>query len=72
MSNRRQIHGTPNIGGGMLAKPELQATARRLFGALRGRFPDRYVMLAVLVVAPLAFGAFLMALMIRPTHPFVP
>jgi hypothetical protein len=63
----------PNIGGvGMLAKSELQATARRLFEVLRERFPDRYVMLTVLVVAPLAFGAFLMALMIRPTHPFVP
>jgi hypothetical protein len=62
----------PNIGGGMLAKPEWQATARRLFGALRERFPDPYVTLTVLVVAPLAFGAFLMALMIRPTHPFVP
>jgi hypothetical protein len=56
----------------MLAKPEWQATARRLFGALRERFPDPYVTLTVLVVAPLAFGAFLMALMIRPTHPFVP
>ena len=56
----------------MLAKSELQATARRLFEVLRERFPDRYVMLTVLVVAPLAFGAFLMALIIRPTHPFVP
>jgi len=56
----------------MLAKPELQATARRLFEVLRERFPDPYVTLTILVVAPLAFGAFLMALMIRPTHPFVP
>jgi hypothetical protein len=60
------------LGGGMLAKPEWQATARRLFGVLRDRFPDPYVTLTILVVAPLAFGAFLMALMIRPTHPFVP
>jgi hypothetical protein len=56
----------------MPSKPEWQATARGLFGALRERFPDRYVTLTILVVAPLAFGAFLMALMIRPTHPFVP
>ena len=64
---------SPETGGGMLAKPELHGgTARTPLGALRGRFPDRYVMLAVLVVAPSAFGAFLMALMIRPTHPYVP
>jgi hypothetical protein len=56
----------------MLAKPELQATARRLFEVLRERFPDPYITLTILVVAPLAFGAFFMALMIRPTHPFVP
>jgi hypothetical protein len=60
------------LGGGMPSKPEWQATARGLFGALRERFPDRYVTLTILVVAPLAFGAFLIALMIRPTHPFVP
>jgi hypothetical protein len=56
----------------MLAKQERQAVARRLVEVLCERFPDRCVTLTVLVVAPLAFGAFLMALMIRPTHPFVP
>jgi hypothetical protein len=50
----------------MLAKQEWQAVARRLVEVLCERFPDRYV------TAPLAFGAFLMALMIRPTPPFVP
>jgi hypothetical protein len=56
----------------MFAKPELQATTRRLFEALRQRFPDRYVTLVVLVVVPLAFGAFFIAVMMPRTHTFAP
>jgi hypothetical protein len=56
----------------MLAKQEWQAVAGRLFEALCGRLPDRYVMLTVLVVAPLALGAFLIAFLIPQTHGFAP
>jgi hypothetical protein len=56
----------------MPAKPEWDAVARRLFEALCERLPDRYVVLTVLVVAPLAFGAFLMAFMIPQTQGFAP
>jgi hypothetical protein len=54
----------------MLAKQELQAVARRLFAALCARLPDLYVTLVVVVVAPLAFGAFLIAFMIHQTNVF--
>jgi hypothetical protein len=56
----------------MLAKLERQTVARRIFEALREHFPDRYVTLTIIMVVPLAFGAFFIALMIRPNHPFVP
>jgi hypothetical protein len=61
----------PKIGGvAMLAKQERQALARRLFKALCERFPDLYLTLIVLVVAPLAFGAFIVAFMIHQTNVF--
>ncbi len=59
-------------GVAMLAKPERQALSRRLFEALSERLPDRYVMLTVVVVAPLAFGAFVIAFMLPPPYAFAP
>jgi hypothetical protein len=76
MSNRRRIHGIAVLsiaagwGVAMLAKQEQQAVAQRLFEALRERLPDLYVTLVVVVVAPLAFGAFLFAFMIHQTNVF--
>jgi hypothetical protein len=54
----------------MLTRGERQADARRLFAALCERLPDLYVTLVVVVVAPLAFGAFLIAFMIHQTNVF--
>jgi hypothetical protein len=54
----------------MLANQERQAVARRLFDALREDFPDRYVTLIVVVVASLAFGAFLIAFLLPQTPRF--
>jgi hypothetical protein len=54
----------------MLAKQEQQAVARRLFEALCERLPDLYIALIVLVVAPLACGAFIIAFMIHQTNVF--
>jgi hypothetical protein len=56
----------------MLAKQEWQAVARRVFEPLCERFPNFYVTLIVLVVAPLAFGAFLIAFLMPQTHAFAP
>jgi hypothetical protein len=76
MSNRRRIHGIGVLsipedwGVAMLAKQERQALARRLFEALCERLPDLYLTLIVLVVAPLAFGAFIVAFMIHQTNVF--
>jgi hypothetical protein len=76
MSNPRRIHGIVVLsipedwGVAMLAKQEWQAVARRIFEALCERLPDLYVTLIVLVVAPLAFGAFLIAFMIHQTNVF--
>jgi hypothetical protein len=76
MSNPGRIHGIAVLsipedwGVVMLAKQEQQAVVRRLFGALRERLPDLYVTLVVVVVAPLAFGAFLIAFMIHQTNVF--
>jgi hypothetical protein len=58
------------LGVAMLAKRERQALARRLFEALCERLPDLYLTLIVLVVAPLAFGAFIVAFMIHQTNVF--
>jgi hypothetical protein len=60
------------LGGGMFANQERQAVSRRIFEALCERFPDRPVMLVVLVVAPLAFAALLIASLIPQTHAFAP
>jgi hypothetical protein len=76
MSNRGQIHGIAVLsipedwGVAMLAEQEWQAVPRRLFEALCERLPDLYLMLIVLVVAPLAIGAFLIAFMIHQTNVF--
>ena len=76
MSNRGQIHGIAVLsipedwGVAMLAKQDWQAVARRIFEPLCERFPDLYVTLMVLVVAPLACGAFLIAFMIHQTNVF--
>jgi hypothetical protein len=76
MSNPERIHGIAVLsipedwGVAMLAKQEQQAVVRSLFEALRERLPDLYVTLVVVVVAPLAFGAFLIAFMIHQTNVF--
>ena len=76
MSNGGQIHGIAVLsipedwGVAMLAKQDWQAVARRIFEPLCERFPDLYVTLMVLVVAPLACGAFLIAFMIHQTNVF--
>jgi hypothetical protein len=76
MSNPRRIHGIGILsipkdwGVAVLAKQEQQALARRLFEALCERLPDLYLTLIVLAVAPLAFGAFIVAFMIHQTNVF--
>jgi hypothetical protein len=74
MSNPRWTHGIVVLfipedwGVAMLAKQERQDLARRLFETRCERLPDLYLTLIVLVVDPLAFGAFIVAFMIHQTN----